>query len=257
MPRPPRYNDRPVPPRPRPSRRPSGPFVNGAIPVIGLVGGIGAGKSTLAAALVARGAFLLDADAIGHVLLEQSPSRDRVLERFGEAILAPYGPEEGVRREIDRRALASIVFAHPAAMRDLEAILHPTMRKTFEKAISRESRKARVPAIVLDAAILYEAGWDTLCDSVICIDAPLEVRLSRLEQSRGWTLEGLQGREKAQGPLEEKRREATYLVVNAGSPESLSSEIASLWPKLLRRPRRHPGEGLPGGSPTGRSQPTS
>ena len=159
-------------PQVRPPRRPSGPWVNGALPVIGIVGGIGAGKSLVAAALVAKGAFLLDADVIGHVLLEQSPARDRVLERFGEAILAPYGEVEGTRREIDRRALGSIVFASSAALRDLEAILHPVMRKTFAKAISREVRKARVPAIVLDAAILYEAGWDTLCDSVICVDAP-------------------------------------------------------------------------------------
>ncbi len=164
---------------------------------------------------------MLDADAIGHVLLDQSPSRDRVLERFGEGVLEPFG-EVGVRRAIDRRALGAIVFSRPEALRDLEAILHPAMRKTFEKAIARESRRMRVPAVVLDAAILYEAGWDTLCDSVVFVDAPPEVRLARLEASRGWTAEVLAAREKAQGPLEEKRRQADHVLTNDGSPDEFA-----------------------------------
>lgn len=221
------------------------------MPVIGLVGGIGAGKSLVAKALVEHGATLLDADAIGHILLEQSPCRDRVLERFGEAILAPQD-EEGVRRQIDRRVLGAIAFSNPGSLRSLEGILHPAMRKTFEKAISREARRARVPALVLDAAILYEAGWDDLCDLVIFVDAPEDQRLGRLAETRGWSAETLAAREKVQGPLEEKRREAGFKIMNDSTPEALRAAVKSLWPSLIARPRR-----LPGGSPAPRGQPTS
>jgi len=223
------------PDNPRPQRRPAGPWRHGPIPVIGLVGGIGAGKSLAAAAFAARGAFLLDADAIGHVLLEQSPCRDRVLARFGEAVLEPIGEVEGVRRAIDRKILGAIAFSNPGSLRDLEAILHPAMRRTFEKAIRRESRHARHPAIVLDAAILYEADWDSLCDLVVFVDAAPEARLARLGAARGWTAEALAAREKAQGPLEEKRRESDQILTNDGTPEDFRAAADALWPALLKR----------------------
>jgi dephospho-CoA kinase len=249
MPRPTRDN-------PGPRRRPAGPWRNGPIPVVGLIGGIGSGKSEAARALAGLGAFILDADAIGHVLLEQSPCRDRVLERFGENILEPFG-EYGARRAIDRRALGAVVFSNPGSLRDLEAILHPAMRKTFERAISRESRRGRVTAVVLDAAILYEAGWDTLCDSVVFVDAPPEARLARLEASRGWSAEGLAAREKVQGPLEEKRRQADHLLSNDGTLERFQSEIEALWPMLLARPRRRKEVGQADAAPSARGQPPS
>jgi dephospho-CoA kinase len=225
------------------------------MPVVGLIGGIGSGKSVASTTLAGLGAFVLDADAIGHVLLEQSPGRDRVLERFGEAILDPFG-EVGVRRAIDRKALGAIVFSSPGALRDLEFILHPLMARTFEKAISRECRKQRVPLVVLDAAILYEAGWDTLCDSVVFVDASPEVRLARLEASRGWSAEGLAAREKAQGPLEEKRRQADHLLPNDGTLDELQAEIKALWPKLLTRPRRR-RDADQAEAPSARGQPSS
>ncbi len=210
--------------------------------MIGLIGGIGAGKTLASATLAELGAFLLDADAIGHVLLEQSPCRDRVIERFGEGILEPFG-DFGVRRPIDRKALGAIVFSKPEGLRDLEFILHPMMARTFEKAISRESRKANVPAIVLDAAILYEAGWDTLCDVVVFVDATPEIRLARLEASRGWTADGLAARERVQGPLEEKRRQADHVLTNDGTPEQFQAAIKALWKQLITRPRRQKGSG--------------
>lgn len=238
-----------------PRRRPAGPWRNGPIPVIGLIGGIGAGKSLVAATFASLGGFLLDADQIGHTLLEQSPCRDRVLERFGEEILEPFG-EFGIRRPIDRRALGTIAFTHPAALRDLEAILHPAMRKTFERALARESRRGRVPAVVLDAAILYEAGWDTLCDFVVFVDALPEIRLARLEASRGWTAEVLNAREKVQGPLEEKRRQADHVLTNNGNLEEFRVSAESLWNRLiLRRRQRDPGKA--GSAPTARGQPGS
>ena len=225
MPRPPRDT-------PKKRKRLPGRWLHGPIPVLGVVGGIGSGKSMVSAEMASRGAFLLDADAIGHVLLEQSPSRERVIERFGEGILEDR-QEEGQRRPINRRALGAIVFARPEALRALESILHPVMRRTFEKAIHREARRGQVPAVVLDAAILYEAGWDDLCDAVVFVDASPSVRLSRLKATRGWTEEVLPAREKAQGPLEEKRKAAAHHIQNEGSPEDLKLAVDRLWKQCV------------------------
>ncbi len=130
------------PQKPKPQRRPAGPWLHGPIPVIGVVGGIGSGKSAAAQAFAALGAFVLDADKVGHTLLDQSPCREIVVEVFGEGVLAPY-TAEGERRPIDRRALGAIVFADPFLLSRLEDILHPLMRRTFERAISREVRRER------------------------------------------------------------------------------------------------------------------
>lgn len=222
--------------------RPRGPWANGPIPVIGLVGGIGAGKSLAASALAEKGLLILDADAIGHALLAQRPARDHVVDRFGPAVLrADERDAERAEPEIDRRALGRIVFADPVARRDLEAILHPAMRKTFGRAIDRAGRNG-LPGVVLDAAILYEAGWNTLCDAVLFVDAPRESRLPRLAASRGWSADDLDVRERAQAPLDEKRRRADFVLENADSPEAFREAVATWWAGFLpsRSPRGRP-----------------
>ena len=89
------------------------------------------------------------------------------------------------------------MFADPSARKALEAILHPRMRDTFLKAIRRTIRRGQFRAVVLDAAVLYEAGWDELCDRVLFIDAPRELRAERLAAQRGWDAETVAAREKA------------------------------------------------------------
>lgn len=227
------------PQTPRPQRRPSGPWRHGPTPVIGVVGGIGSGKSQAATVFAGLGALVLDADKIGHTLLDQNPCRDIVIEVFGEGVLAPY-TAEGERRPIDRRALGALVFADPLLLGRLEDILHPLMRLTFERVISREVRQRRFKAVVLDAAILYEAEWNDLCDTVVFVDARPEVRLARLEATRGWTAETLASRENAQGALAEKRIEATQILANNDTIETLQTAAQALWPILLKplpRPR--------------------
>jgi dephospho-CoA kinase len=221
----------------RPSRR-RGPWKHGAIPVVGLLGGIGAGKSQVAADLAGRGAFVLDADAVGHALLRQRPAREQVLRRFGPEVLDADG-------EVDRRKLGALVFDDPPARRDLEAILHPKMRRTFEKAIARAVRRGEARAIVLDAAILLEVGWDDLCDLVAFVDASAEVRLGRLAAQRGWGPVEVEARERAQWPLDRKRAAADLTLTNDGDPAALAAEVDRLWARLAAPPppsRRRPPE---------------
>jgi dephospho-CoA kinase len=209
--------------------------------VIGLVGGIGAGKSRVAEELARRGAFILDADAVGHALLDQTPAREEVLKRFGPSIAGPLSDGS----HIDRSALGRVVFGDRHALRDLEAILHPRMRRTFERAVARAQRRGEAKAIVLDAAVLFEAGWSDLCDMVAFIDAPREQRLARLTATRGWEETTLSAREQVQLPLEEKRRRADLVLSNETGTDQLAGEVDRLWAELDRRHRLGRGGARP------------
>lgn len=220
--------------------------------MIGLIGGIGAGKSRVAALMAQRGAQVLDADAVGHALLDQTPSRDEVVERFGAEVLRRDGSGLPVEPpQVDRGVLGRIVFADPASLKALEAILHPRMKQTFRKAISRAARKNQATAVVLDAAILLEARWHDLCDLIVFVDAPADVRLARLQSSRGWDEEIVAVRERAQQPVDEKRKRADFVVDNASDEEALAAAVAPLWDKLVRRPAPRPpaGKGHPNPAP--------
>jgi len=225
-----------VPPARRPTghRRPPGPWKNGPLPVIGLVGGVGAGKSTAAAKLEALGAFVIDADKVGHALLTQRPVRGRLIERFGLGVLGEPGADG--EREVDRRTLAAAVFSDPMARRDLESIMHPRMAGTFAKAIARVSRRGVAGAVVLDAAVLFEAGWDRFCDRVLFIDAPREVRLERLQAARGWDEAGLASREAAQWPLDRKAARADGVIVNTGEAPEFAAKVERVYNDLLAAP---------------------
>jgi dephospho-CoA kinase len=194
------------------------------LPVIGLTGTIGAGKSRVAAELAGLGAFVLDADQVGHALLDQRPTRAEVVARFGPLVLDPDHPDR-----VDRKALGRIVFADPQALRDLEAIVHPRMRRTFEKAIARVARRREHRAVVLDAAILLEAGWDDLCDLVLVVDAPRPVRLERVRAQRGWTDAQFEARERSQWPAERKRARADQVLENDADEPTLIAQVRRFW----------------------------
>lgn len=208
------------------------PWKHGPLAVIGLVGGIGAGKSTVAEEFSRRGWHVLDADKVGHALLDQRPTHRQVLERFGPSVL---DSEDNDR--IDRKALGQVVFADTEARRALERILHPRMRSTFEKAIERVIRRHGARGVVLDAAVLFEAGWDELCDMVVFVDAPRAVRVERLQRSRGWTGETLEAREKAQLSPRTKRSRSDLVVDNAGDRETLGLEVDRLLTDIKARER--------------------
>jgi len=203
---------------------------HGAIPVIGLTGGVGGGKSEVAAILAERGSAVVDADAIAHELLEDPGVRGRIVARFGDGVVTRAGLEPGAAPAIDRRVLGAIVFADPEARRALEAILHPLMRARFIAAIQREMQAGRdqAPSVVLDAAILLEAGWNDLCDLVVFVDAPRDERLRRAAHQRGWSALTFEARERAQWPCDDKRRRAALVIANDAGVDSLRRELARL-----------------------------
>ncbi len=149
-----------------------GRWKHGSIPVIGLIGGIGSGKSLVSRQLEGFGAAVIDADAVGHALLGVPEIRAQIVEQFGRGVLEGPDADSYMDSRIDRRALGKIVFADPAARRALEAILHPLMRGRFLEEIDRAVHGGAAGLVVLDAAILLEAGWDDLCDRIVFIDTP-------------------------------------------------------------------------------------
>lgn len=211
------------------------PWKHGSAPVIGLIGAIGSGKSRVAASFGARGALVVDADAVGHRLLEEPAVRDRVIARFGSGVVArSNGPTADCEPRIDRKALAAVVFSDPAALEPLESILHPLMRREFIRIIEQTSHEGRRPAVVLDAAVLLEAGWDDLCDRVYFVDASRETRLQRVQRQRGWSADDLDARERAQSSLDRKRRRADAVIANdsdSGS-DGLERSVERIWSGL-------------------------
>ena len=189
--------------------------------VIGLIGGIGSGKSQVAAAFARHGARVIAGDQLGQAALRDPAVRDRVVSRWGEAIMEERG-------EIDRRRLGAIVFADPVERKALEAITHPWIRLHILAEIEEARQDPRVPLIVLDAAIMLEAGWNDVCDRLVYIEAPRLVRLERVARQRGWSEKEVDARERAQLPLTEKVVQADHVLDNSASLEHLNRQVTDL-----------------------------
>ncbi len=189
--------------------------------VIGLVGGIGSGKSAVGRLLARKGARIIDCDRIVARLLDRPAIRRAARRAFGRGVLASGG-------RIDRRALADRVFPDPAALRRLERILHPPTLATVNRALAA-ARREKLPAAVIDAPLLLETGLSRRCDLLLFVDAPLAARRRRVTANRGWRPGELARREKMQWTLAKKRRMCDTVLPNRGSIPELSRHVEKLW----------------------------
>lgn len=193
----------------------------GSRPVIGLIGGIGAGKSAVARAFAVRGGRVVDADAIGHEALRQPEIIACILERWGARVRKPDG-------SLDRRAIAKIVFADPIERNALEAMVFPYIGDGCRKEIDRARREPGVQFVVLDAAVMLEAGWNNEVDRIVYVDAPPDVRYRRLAARSGWSRADLAAREAAQLPGETKRVRASAVITNDAGLAELQEKVDRL-----------------------------
>jgi dephospho-CoA kinase len=198
--------------------------------VIGLTGGIAAGKSTVSRQLAALGAHVIDADAVGHaVIAPQGEAYPEVVAAFGTEILDPDGT-------ISRRKLGALVFADAAQRARLNAISHPRMAGRMAReieALRLRKRGQRPAAIVLDAAILFEAGWDALCDATWSVEAPPELAVRRLMERNGLSREEAQARLAAQLSNAERAARAGRVIRNEGTLEALAAQVRRLWAETV------------------------
>ncbi|OXS36117.1 dephospho-CoA kinase [Streptomyces sp. XY006] len=193
---------------------------------VGLTGGIGAGKSEVSRLLVACGAVLIDADRIAReVVAPGTPGLAAVVEAFGEEILTEDG-------SLDRPRLGSIVFADPAKLAALNAIVHPLVG-----ARSRELEEAAAEdaVVVHDVPLLTENGLAPLYDLVIVVDASPETQLDRLVRRRGMTEEDARARMAAQASGEQRRAIADIVIDNDVPLEELERRVKDVWAELVRR----------------------
>ncbi len=186
-------------------------------PVIGLVGGIGSGKSLVAKLLAERGGLVIDADPLAHEALRDPAIKAKVMSRFGVEMFGPAG-------EVVRQKLAGPVFADVAARRELESWIFPWVGERARDLIARANLDPQVRFVVIDAPVMLEAGWNDVADRIIYVHAPRDVRSARLAQ-RGWTPDQITARERAQLSLTEKARRADAAVDNAGSPADTACQL--------------------------------
>jgi len=196
---------------------------------IGITGGIGSGKSTVTKILAELGAPIIDADKVGHAIYQpDGPAYAEMVEAFGEKILAPD-------HTIDRKKLGPVVFGDPAALKRLNAIVHPKMFQRMKEMVEGMRAAGERKPIVIEAAVLIEAKWGPLFDEIWLVTAAKERVVERVELERGLKPEQTEARIQAQLSDDERRRHATEVIVNDGTITELRTKTAALWESALAR----------------------
>ncbi len=196
--------------------------------VIGITGGVASGKSLVSAELARLGAGVIDADGLAKVVLATPGVIDIARQRWGDAVVDGDG-------QLCRAAVAQRVFGGaPAAAEELafwESVTHPRITERMLAQLRHWQAEARLPAVIIDAPVMFKAGWDRHCDKLIFVESPYEQRLDRAK-ARGWTEAELKDRERSQLPIEEKRRRATTVIDNSGTLEDTYEQVRKYWQAL-------------------------
>jgi dephospho-CoA kinase len=193
---------------------------------VGLTGGIGSGKSEVSKRLVARGAVLIDADAIAREVVEPgSAGLAAIVREFGAGVLLPDGT-------LDRPKLGSIVFGDPERLAALNAITHPLIGRRSRERFEAAPEDA---IVVYDMPLLTEGNLASLHDVVIVVDVPVEVQIARLVERRGMTEADAKARIAAQATREQRRAIADHVIDNTGSLTELDARVDEVWADLVKR----------------------
>jgi dephospho-CoA kinase len=194
------------------------------VKLIGLTGGVGSGKSTVAEILRELGAVVVDADEASHAVYEPgTPGFEAVVGEFGD-----FYVRDG---RIDRQRLGELVFKDAASRRRLNAIVHPLVRD-WMAARTAEAEERGANVVIQDVPLLFENGLEPLYSSVVLVYVPEEMQLERLVQGRGFTPERARAVIGTQVPIEEKRRRAHIVIDNSGTPEQTRAQVEQLWARL-------------------------
>jgi dephospho-CoA kinase len=197
----------------------------GKKPIIGILGGIGSGKSTVAAEFAKLGCKVIDADKIAHELLDEPSVKEKVVGLFGRSILNPAG-------KIDREKLAEVVFANSDKLSSLNAIIHPLVLQRAEEIIEQYNRQNQVKAIVLDMPLLVEVGWDKRCDKLIFVDCEQKLRLDRAKKL-GFDKNQVKIRENFQISLDNKVDLADNTIENNSDFSVLAKQVVNIFSYIM------------------------
>jgi len=197
-------------------------------PVIGILGGIGAGKSTTAAEFEKLGCGLIDADKIAHQLLDEPEIKQKVIEAFGSSILEKDN-------KIGRKKLADIVFADRGKLLQLNNIIHPAVLARAEQLIEQFNSRQDVKAIVLDMPLLVEVGWEKRCEKLIFIDCKAEKRAERSRKTHLFDENQLKIRENLQISLDKKQAIAENTIDNNSELSALKKQVAEIFSNIVEK----------------------
>jgi len=214
--------------RPKIRLRYLGLAVDCSMIIIGIAGGVASGKSVVATHLAGLGAHLFDADAIGHSVLREPATVEAARARWGTDVLDESG-------EIRRSAIAALVFGDsPEAIAELEfweKCTHPRISERVRSKMDRLRASGACRVVILDAPVMFKAGWDAMCDSILFVDTPWELRWERARK-RGWTQKQFKDRESSQYSIEEKRRRSSFVIDNSGTLDETYIQVARFWNSL-------------------------
>ena len=195
-------------------------------PVIGISGGIGSGKSFVAALFGEFGGRVISSDQQVSVVYADPNVRRILRQWWGDEVITPAG-------DINRRLIATKIFADPAARRRLEELLHPRVAALRDAAMAAASDNSNVVAYIWDTPLLYETGLDAECDAVVFVDTPVEQRLQRVRQRRNWDEAELARRENSQWPLDRKKDLADYVISNTADAGFAREQVRAVLSRIL------------------------
>lgn len=190
-------------------------------PIIGIVGGIGAGKSAVAEAFASLGCLVISSDEANREILDRPEVAGQLRNWWGERVLGPDG-------RVNRKAVAEIVFADGTERRRLESLTHPLIAAHRAAMILAGLDDPAVVAIILDSPLLFESRLDTQCDRVVFVEASEAQRFERLRRSRGWDEAEFRRREASQLSVDAKRRRSGYVIRNESTMDDLRKAVADV-----------------------------
>lgn len=193
--------------------------------VIGIVGGIGSGKSAVAAEFAKLGCAVISADQLNHQVLQKKDVIEQIVQSFGPAVLKPDGL-------IDRAKLGDIVFNNPDQLAKLTGLTHPIIADLQAQLMQQYQNNPQYKAIVLDIPLLFETGQNRLCSAIIFVDSDANIRLQRVI-NRGWTAEKMKNAENLQITLDMKAKMSDYSIANNSCILSMAMQVKAIFSLLI------------------------
>jgi dephospho-CoA kinase len=195
-------------------------------PIIGIVGGIGSGKSFIARLFGEIGGLVIDSDSQIRQAYEDSQIRKILKQWWGDGVFKADG-------QVDRRAIAGRIFSDESQRRNLEGLLHPWVADQRDRLMAETAENPEVKAFIWDTPLLFETGLNRQCDAVVFVDCPVEIRQKRVLDTRGWDANEIIRREKLQWPLDKKKKMSHYVAVNTADAAAGRSQVREILSRIL------------------------